>query len=251
MSEPRTKVKLNDWFELVSYPSIGLLFSTFCGGIFTHITELLHKPDYSVNMPVGITASDQIYALASMTLFSVVFILVVLWLGFSNKKYSWESFGLKPLKIDWKKVAKVALFGVALVAFEVLVIYVIQLTKINIPTFRKDSTLEIIVSNNFFLFLIFVLVIGIIGPVIEEIYFRGILFGWFRKYFKPWVGIIVTSTIFGLLHYKSVLTIVAAFVYGLMFSWLYEREKSLVYPIALHMTINIAVTFANFYLPGI
>lgn len=251
MSEPKTKVKLNDWFELVSYPFIGLLFSTFCEGIFTHITELLHKPDYSVNMPMGVTPSDQIYTLASMTLFGVVFILVVLWLGFGNKKYSWEAFGLKPLKIDWRKVGKIALFGVALVALEVLVIYILQLTKTNIPTFRKDSTLEIIVSNNFFLFLVFILVIGIIGPVIEEIYFRGILFGWFRKYFKPWVGIIVTSTIFGLLHYKSVLTIIAAFVYGLMFSWLYEREKSLVYPIALHMAVNIAVTFANFYLPGI
>lgn len=209
MPEPRAKVKLGDCFELVSYPFIGILVSSFCGKIFMVITGLLLNPNYQINAPLHITPSDQIYHLASLTVSSLTFILTVLWL--SNKKYSWESFGLKPLKIDWRRVGKIVLFGVALVAFEGLVIYILNLTKINIPTFRKDSTLEIIVSNNFFLFLAFILVIGIIGPIIEEIYFRGILFGWFRRYFKPWVGVIVTSTIFGLLHYKSVLTIIAAF----------------------------------------
>jgi membrane protease YdiL (CAAX protease family) len=93
------------------------------------------------------------------------------------------------------------------------------------------------------------LVIGVIGPVIEEIYFRGILFGWFRRYFRPWVGIIVSSTVFGMLHFKSIMTIAFAFLFGVVLSWLYEHEKSLVYPIVLHMTINIVVTTMNFYLP--
>ena len=251
MSLIQTKPKLIDWYELISYPIIGILMLVFSGVIFIGISNLLQRPVLETNIPLNVTSSDQLYCLASLTVSSLSFILTVLWLGFSNKKYSWEAFGFKPLKIDYRKIGKIVLLGVTVVACEILVIYILKITNIEIPTFRKDSTLEIIVSNNFFLFLAFIMVIGIIGPIIEEICFRGILFGWFRRYFNPWVGIIISSFVFGLLHYKSVLTIIATFMYGLMFSWLYEREKTLVYPIALHVTINIAVTFVNFYLPFI
>lgn len=244
------KPRFVDWFELVSYPITRILFSTFSGLIFMGIANLLKSPNTTVGNLVGvITPSDQIYHLALLSVTGITFILTVLWLGIENKQYSIKAFGLTKIDVDWKKIGKTILLGFALVALEILVFYLVKMLNIKILAYRKDSILETIVSNNFLLFLVFILVIGIIGPVIEEIFFRGILFGWFRRYFNPWLGIVISSTVFGLLHFRSILTITCAFLFGIALSWLYEHEKSLIYPIVLHMTFNIVVTAVNFYLP--
>ncbi|NTU61755.1 MAG: CPBP family intramembrane metalloprotease [Caldiserica bacterium] len=181
----------------------------------------------------------------------LVMISPVLIFGLNGNGFTWESVGLKPIVINWKRIGQIAIIAISLVLFEILAMLVLEHLKVGIPRFSRLSPLETIVSNNFFLFMIFVFFLAILVPIIEEIYFRGFVYGWLRKYFRPWVGILVSALIFGFLHYKSWFTMVFAFMFGVTAAYLYERDKTLVSPIALHICVNIMAYFINFYIPGI
>jgi uncharacterized protein len=82
------------------------------------------------------------------------------------------------------------------------------------------------------------------APVIEEFLFRGCIQNWIRKYLGPIASIVVTSLIFSMMHYapsqakSNFPLIVSLFVFSLYLGFLYEKTKSLLAPIVLHMTFN-------------
>jgi len=92
-----------------------------------------------------------------------------------------------------------------------------------------------------------VLLLGgvLIGPVCEEIFFRGIILEGFAKKYDPTKAIIFSALIFGLIHLQP-LQVIGAFFAGLILGWIYLKTKSLWVVIALHVINNfIAFTFAD------
>ncbi len=81
---------------------------------------------------------------------------------------------------------------------------------------------------------------GIIAPVAEEIFFRGILFGFFRKHGAVFAAVISTL-IFVSIHSIGSNIPVPQIVGGLIFALSYELEKSLFVPIIIHASGNIAI----------
>ncbi len=88
--------------------------------------------------------------------------------------------------------------------------------------------------------LFYLLAGGIVGPVAEEVLFRGILYGFFRKWGIAF-GIIATTAIFAVLHLQSGGIPYIQMAGGLIFAISYEIEKSLFVPIIIHVTGNIAI----------
>lgn len=89
--------------------------------------------------------------------------------------------------------------------------------------------------------LIFFLIAGgLIAPVAEEIFFRGILYGYFRKN-GAFFAAIISTLIFVSLHSLSGNVPVVQIVGGLVFALSYEIEKSLFTPIIIHASGNIAI----------
>jgi membrane protease YdiL (CAAX protease family) len=85
----------------------------------------------------------------------------------------------------------------------------------------------------------------LIYPVIEEIFFRGILQPWIAQrwkqtLFKLSVANLITSSIFALLHLAdhSALWALATFIPSLIFGYSLERYNRLLAPIILHGTYN-------------
>jgi membrane protease YdiL (CAAX protease family) len=90
------------------------------------------------------------------------------------------------------------------------------------------------------------LLIVVVAPVSEEIFFRGFLFGGLRRGTSFVVAALVSSGIWGLFHYTgpgSWGVVVQLTVFGLALAWVYERTGSLWPPIALHV-LNNALAFA-------
>jgi len=87
---------------------------------------------------------------------------------------------------------------------------------------------------------IFFVVGGVIGPIAEEIFFRGIVYGFFRRWGAP-VAVIASTLLFVLIHPYGTNLPVAQTVGGLVFAVAYEREKSLVVPITIHSLGNLAI----------
>lgn len=81
---------------------------------------------------------------------------------------------------------------------------------------------------------------GLIAPVAEEIFFRGVLYGYLRK--NGAVFAAITSTvIFAAMHSIGGSVPVVQAVGGLLFAAAYEIEKSLITPIIIHVLGNIAI----------
>ena len=92
---------------------------------------------------------------------------------------------------------------------------------------------------------IFVLVGGLIGPIWEEILFRGIIFGFFRRW-GVYAAILVSTALFVLPHYDGHHLPMTQIVGGIVFAIAYEKEKSLLVPITIHCLGNIAIFSLTF-----
>ena len=80
--------------------------------------------------------------------------------------------------------------------------------------------------------------IAVLGPVLEEVLFRGAIQGFLmRKFNNPWVGIVIASAIFGIVHMNPI-QVFYAFFLGLVFGWLYYRTGSLMPCIVGHVLNN-------------
>ena len=80
---------------------------------------------------------------------------------------------------------------------------------------------------------------GILVPISEELYFRGLLHTWFwRKSNIVWLRVLASATIFGLAHADSIGVVFASAVIGVVNALAYERTRSLFIPIIVHITTN-------------
>lgn len=81
------------------------------------------------------------------------------------------------------------------------------------------------------------LIISIIGPIFEELFFRKILIDRTIKYGAR-VSIILSATLFGLMH-GNLNQFFYAFLLGGFFSYVYIKTGKIIYPILLHICLNM------------
>jgi membrane protease YdiL (CAAX protease family) len=82
-----------------------------------------------------------------------------------------------------------------------------------------------------------VLVVIILAPIAEELFFRGIVFNaWLREGGVRW-AFIGSTLLFALIH-LSIAAFVPILLLGFALAWVYRRTQSLLAPIALHATFN-------------
>jgi len=84
-------------------------------------------------------------------------------------------------------------------------------------------------------------VTAVAAPLVEEVIFRGLLYGWLRERLGVPVGMAASAAAFALLHGIPAL-IPGIFVLGLVLAWTYERARSIWAPIIVHATYNGLVT---------
>jgi membrane protease YdiL (CAAX protease family) len=89
---------------------------------------------------------------------------------------------------------------------------------------------------------IFFLVGVLIGPIAEEIFFRGILYGFFRRWGAP-TAILLSTLLFVLphTHASGSFIPVTQLIGGILFAVAYEIEKNLLVPMIIHCLGNLAI----------
>ena len=88
--------------------------------------------------------------------------------------------------------------------------------------------------------IIFLLLPAILGPIIEELVFRKVIFGALRKRMNLHLATVIGALIFALAHFDFAHTLIY-FVMGLVFTFLYVKTKRIIVPILAHMGINSLV----------
>lgn len=86
----------------------------------------------------------------------------------------------------------------------------------------------------------FIIVTSIIGPILEEIVFRKIIFGSLYQRFNFAVSAVLSSLIFAVAHrdFEHLLMYTAM---GFTFAFLYVQTKRIIVPIIAHVTMNTIV----------
>ena len=90
----------------------------------------------------------------------------------------------------------------------------------------------------------------IAAPIVEEVIFRGVVLGSFRKIFPAWASILISAVIFGVYH-MNLVAIVYATVMGIIAGVVYEKKQNLLFPIMLHMANNFMGLLQDFVPVGI
>ena len=94
--------------------------------------------------------------------------------------------------------------------------------------------------------ILFFLVGGIISPVTEELLFRGVVYGFLRRWgVAP--AVIISSLAFVLAHMDFTGFFYIQVTGGILFALAYEVEKNLMVPITLHVMGNLAIYSISFF----
>jgi membrane protease YdiL (CAAX protease family) len=88
--------------------------------------------------------------------------------------------------------------------------------------------------------LYFFFVGGLIAPIAEEIFFRGIIYGFFRRWGVV-VAISLSTLIFVFAHMIDTALPVTQAIGGIVFAAAYEVEGKLMVPISIHVLGNTAI----------
>jgi len=120
-----------------------------------------------------------------------------------------------------------ALGSIACVGLFAASINPLTLIKTRLPTQTGDLILFFFVG-------------GMLGPVAEEVFFRGILYGFLRRW-GVIVALILSTLIFVLCHPIGHGIPVTRLVGGFLFAAAYEIGGSLIVPITIHALGNLAI----------
>lgn len=83
---------------------------------------------------------------------------------------------------------------------------------------------------------------GLIGPIYEEILFRGIFYNKLLKFTSPKKSLIITTICFSLIHFSPI-KMLYALVLGYIFTKIYQKDNNILSPIIIHVSANITSIF--------
>ncbi|GAC1324365.1 MAG: CPBP family intramembrane metalloprotease [Chloroflexota bacterium] len=167
---------------------------------------------------------------------------------------TWEELGLRPLPrrtlVTWG-------LGGGVVGLILLDVVGTLLAQYGLRPNQLEQ-FNFVLTEGPLAFLLLLVSAGVIAPVIEELFFRGFLFGMYRRRQNAFVAYTVSSVLFTVLHLepgRMTLAQMAGLAVGilmlaLILSFLFDRTESL-YPSMLAHGLNNATGLLLFYTVGI
>ncbi len=143
---------------------------------------------------------------------------------------------LKKVKISIKNITKNNLIIYIMIGICIGLSYNLLLCCINKMVYFTN--LYDYVNKNI---LITLLTTGILGPILEEFVFRGVVYEKLKKFNKKSTSLLITGMLFGLFH-GNIIQFVYAFLLNFILIKSYEKEKSILAPILIHVSANSVTT---------
>ena len=176
-----------------------------------------------------VAASREFFQILAFLEFIVILLAMLYLLVFEGRKM---------LELKWKWRYLVYL----LLAYGVSYLSDIVFSFLTPATSNQIALNELIEMTGRQELLYFLLITCLLGPIAEEMVYRGVLMNTFLKD-SPWYGdVLLSACVFGYVHVSSGLTPLAFFTYasgGAILALLYRKTHSLYYPILLHILINM------------
>ena len=92
------------------------------------------------------------------------------------------------------------------------------------------------------------LYVVILGPISEELIFRGLTIGYAKRTFRLWLVNVIQALLFGAMHMNPIQSIYA-FVLGLVIGYLVLKSDSLLMGMIIHITFNASSFVISYIMP--
>ena len=190
--------------------------------------------------PTGESSPIAILVLSSLQ----VLMFVAVWLfAIKRRSGTWGTLGVRLAGLRWPVVVGWAALGLVL-SLAAGAVYSGIVTVLDIELLKPPPVPESILGDG----PVRVLTVGILvalGPLAEEVFFRGFLLMSFVQGIGVVPGVVVASGIFAVSH-GDIAVILPVFASGVILSWLYLKTHSIWPPFLAHMGQNyLAITFAT------
>jgi membrane protease YdiL (CAAX protease family) len=194
---------------------------------------MARKPQLGLGSPLLFGLGVGIYLLV---------IIAVYWFAVRRPGSSWQQVGLRPFASGWLPflpiLVVVQLLGMALINTQLVALFTGG--KFENPQVEAvTGGMHLSRQDLFFLLLL----IAIIAPIAEELFFRGMLYPVLRRRWSVRWAIGINALLFALVHFIPLL-LPALFFIGLIFAWVRERTQSIIPSILLHAMQNGLVIVA-------
>jgi len=204
--------------------------------IVAAVVEMFKNPDMEevIEMMTAALLNNS----ALIMLISCAFAFLLIWI-IKRKEWKQENF--------WKGAKFSGLTGILCVASSVVIYFFItgfvEITRLAEIFTDHDELMELAMGNNI---IIEILAIGLLGPFLEEIIFRGIILRRFLKTnMKVLLAIFLQALLFGIIH-LNILQGLYAFMIGIIFGLIYYWCRSIWLPVIMHALFNsISVILSN------
>jgi len=151
-----------------------------------------------------------------------------------------RDFGFNKVKIR-KLILGVIMAYLAFIGFGILISIFSFLTGTEIPGFQEQEEILPLFGEDPFSLIIAFIVIVVIAPIFEEIFFRGYVLQTLIKKVNVYWGSIITALFFSFVHFEFQIFL-SIFVLAIIINWLFIRFKSIWPCVAFH-TLNNLITF--------
>lgn len=180
------------------------------------------------------------YYIVDSVLCIVAVIFFATFMYYINKRDYIDIFRFKDTKLNifWLLPACVIItFGISGITNEWL--YLVYEKFDNLPFFKQsiesyDSSWGGIDEEPYFF--VFLSVV-FIGPLLEELMFRGVIFNIISKQFGNMLGVIFSGLIFGIWHMELIQSVYTA-LFGMALAIVYLVTKSIIFPFFCHFIYN-------------
>jgi len=179
-----------------------------------------------------------IFTVQTVGLIGAVYLFAIL-----RRRLAWAEIGLRPLPAGWL----VGSAGIAVAAFAVSILITMGVQSLMAETPRNPQ-LDLIAPDGFSWsgLLITLASVGAIVPFAEELFFRGLVYGWLRRRMSVWLAASVSALGFAGLHGIWWL-IPALALLGIVLALIYERSGSIWTAVITHGLFNSFTTLLYYY----
>jgi membrane protease YdiL (CAAX protease family) len=186
------------------------------------------------------------FLLATLGLPSALGIAWIWFMAVWREPGGWAALGLTPLSRHWLRLAVFAAFGCFLLG---VVVTILATPLFGAPEGPPAPIRPGEAPPTFGFISAFILTAVVLAPFLEELVFRGLLYGWLQPRLGFWPAAVIAAVAHALVHFDAgaIAPLTAIFV---ALAWLYQRSGTLWTAVIAHgghnlISMGVALTAAS------